>query len=399
MEAAKAAEMRARKERRVEEERRTLLKHLELQDGRLKQRTMMKQAAREKRIAEAFDPTPVRRKMYDDQMLEVAAQVPGPGTYVPGFGDKKESIGKTFGPAPGLSTTSSVIEINGTPGYDMSNTETWKLLQASRQPGPSTYSPLRPRHAAGTTFGLPPEQLKGGKESIPSAHDMGKMVSHLKGLPGPGAHSPRLPEKSRGFHMRPSKALSTLEKAMEASAKIPGPGTYDLDEGLAAGHSYSLAGRTSTRAVVRVRRPSFRKDGDTEFFAGRAGGTTADQAMEISRHVPGPGAYKHYSQLKMYGSPAWGQNAQPSLIETIQRESRVSVCTTALPVYPLLLVLTILLPLCIATTDQARPRRIPSDANLCRGARDAALPAQRCERRDEPNARRQARATVAMRAM
>ena len=329
MEAAKAAEMRARKERRVEEERRTLLKHLELQDGRLKQRTMMKQAAREKRIAEAFDPTPVRRKMYDDQMLEVAAQVPGPGTYVPGFGDKKESIGKTFGPAPGLSTTSSVIEINGTPGYDMSNTETWKLLQASRQPGPSTYSPLRPRHAAGTTFGLPPEQLKGGKESIPSAHDMGKMVSHLKGLPGPGAHSPRLPEKSRGFHMRPSKALSTLEKAMEASAKIPGPGTYDLDEGLAAGHSYSLAGR--------------------------AGGTTADQAMEISRHVPGPGAYKHYSQLKMYGSPAWGQNAQPSLIETIQRESRVSVCTTALPVYPLLLVLTILLPLCIATQTKPGP--------------------------------------------
>jgi hypothetical protein len=314
MEAAKAAEMRARKERRVEEERRTLLKHLELQDGRLKQRTMMKQAAREKRIAEAFDPTPVRRKMYDDQMLEVAAQVPGPGTYVPGFGDKKESIGKTFGPAPGLSKTSSVIEINGTPGYDMSNTETWKLLQASRQPGPSTYSPLRPRHAAGTTFGLPPEQLKGGKESIPSAHDMGKMVSHLKGLPGPGAHSPRLPEKSRGFHMRPSKALSTLEKAMEASAKIPGPGTYDLDEGLAAGHSYSLAGR--------------------------AGGTTADQAMEISRHVPGPGAYKHYSQLKMYGSPAWGQNAQPSLIETIQRESRVSVCTNALPVCPVLHTLT-----------------------------------------------------------
>ena len=48
MEAAKAAELRARKERRVEEERRTLLKHLELQAGRLKQRTMMKQAAREK---------------------------------------------------------------------------------------------------------------------------------------------------------------------------------------------------------------------------------------------------------------------------------------------------------------------------------------------------------------
>ena len=184
MEAAKAAEMRARKERRVEEERRTLLKHLELQDGRLKQRTMMKQAAREKRIAEAFDPTPVRRKMYDDQMLEVAAQVPGPGTCVPGLWRQEGVDRQDVRSGAGTLETSSVIEINGTPGYDMSNTETWKLLQASRQPGLDVLA-VAPAARGRHDLGLPPEQLKGGKESIPSAHDMGKMVSHLKGLPGP----------------------------------------------------------------------------------------------------------------------------------------------------------------------------------------------------------------------
>ena len=148
----------------------------------------------------------------------------------------------------------------------------------------------------GSTFGLPPT-LRGSKP-VPSAHDMGKMVAHLRDLPGPGAHSPRNPmEKNKGFRMVPSKALTNLEMVIRDAGEVPGPGRYDLDGALASGRSASLGGGGLVKSDL-------------------------EQQMERAKELPGPGAYSHASQLRAKGSPRFSKAGGLSLIETIQAESR-----------------------------------------------------------------------------
>lgn len=58
-----------------------LSKHLHEVDARLSARERHKEAMRQKRLHDEYDPTPTVRKMFQDSALAVAAQIPGPGTY------------------------------------------------------------------------------------------------------------------------------------------------------------------------------------------------------------------------------------------------------------------------------------------------------------------------------
>ena len=291
------SERRAAQQLRVEAEREALLKSLDKQDERLRLRALDKVAAAQKRLANTFDPRPARREMYDDRTLQMAAQVPGPGEYTPRLRDKDKDMGKTFGvpPSASVSGASSIGEHRYV--RDAGSPDAWKVKTAAMQPGPASYSPLRPKGSCGSTFGLPPE-LRGSKE-VPSAHDISKMVDHLRELPAPDAYSPRNPmEKNKGFRMVPSKALSSLEQVMQASAKVPGPGRYESDAALSAGRS-------------------------TVMGAGGTMKSELDITMERAKQLPGPGAYAAYSQLRSKGSPRFSSAGGLSLIEAIQVEARV----------------------------------------------------------------------------
>ena len=72
---------RVRAEAAMEKEKEELQQHLQEVDQRLHAASQHKQALREKRLADEFDPTPAVRKMFIDTQLAVAAQVPGPGAY------------------------------------------------------------------------------------------------------------------------------------------------------------------------------------------------------------------------------------------------------------------------------------------------------------------------------
>jgi hypothetical protein len=134
---------------------------------------------------------------------------------------------------------------------------------------------------------------------VPSAHDMSKMVDHLRDLPAPDAYSPRNPtEKNKGFRMVPSKALSNLDMVMQKATKVPGPGAYDLSASLSSGRSTVIANGGQVKSEL-------------------------DEIQARARHVPGPGAYPHVSQLRSRGSPRFSSAGGLSLIEAIQVEARV----------------------------------------------------------------------------
>ena len=232
--------------------------------------------------------------MYDDHALSIAAQVPGPGTYNAKI-IAKDSSGKTFGPK-------KIINADGTISVasfdrDAGSVDAYRVKVAAEQPGPASYTPRRPPVALGTTFGMPP-QLRGEKP-VPSAHDMGKMVEHLRDLPAPDAYTPGDPVmKNKGFRMVPSKAQSSLERAMKDSAKVPGPGHYDLSGGLSSGRSASLGGGGLVKSELEV-------------------------VMDRAKDVPGPGAYAHYTTMRGKGSPRFSKAGGMSLIEAIQAEARL----------------------------------------------------------------------------
>ena len=273
--------------------RELLLKHIQAQDARLRQSMLEKKAAAQKRLADAFDPTPARRKMYDDHALAIAAQVPGPGTYTPRL-RQKDSSGKTFGPPHilGADGTMSVASFD----RDAGSVDAYRVKIAAEQPGPASYSPSVPRGGLGTTFGMPPK-LRGVKE-VPSAHDMTKMVEHLRDLPAPDAYTPRDPiMKNKGFRMVPSNAKSSLDHAMQAAAKVPGPGHYDLSLSLSSGRSASLGGGGLVKSEL-------------------------DVVMNRAKELPGPGAYAHHTTMRSKGSPRFSKAGGLSLIEAIQAEAR-----------------------------------------------------------------------------
>ena len=114
------------------------------------------------------------------------------------------------------------------------------------QPGPASYTPsLQKSGVAGSTFGLPPElrELPGRHRVPPDAHDMAKMVSHLRDLPAPDAYTPGNPTaKNKGFRIVNSTAPTMLEQAIREAGQVPGPGTYDLGGALSSGRSSVLGG-------------------------------------------------------------------------------------------------------------------------------------------------------------
>ena len=186
---------RAKAAEEAEAARASLLRKIAQDDARLRLMQLDSRAAMEKRQADLFDPRPARRKMYDDHVLELASQIPGPGEYTPRLWNK-DSAGKTFG-----GTGSLIFGGSSCGGSSVGSPR-------SSAPGPASYSPgprldSLQRSPRASTFGLPPH-LSHGRQP-PSAHDMSTMVKHLVGLPGPGAHSPRDPmEKNKGFRIKPS---------------------------------------------------------------------------------------------------------------------------------------------------------------------------------------------------
>lgn len=282
-----------RKEEAHQQANDALVKHIQEQDMRLRNTRLQKQAAARKRMEDAFDPRPAQRKMHQDTMLAMAAQVPGPGTYTPRL-RVKDSSGCTFGATPFVSIGGGSCSVV----YDREagSPAAWKVKTAAAQPGPASYSPSPSRRSMGSTFGLPPE-LRGGKD-VPSAHDMSKMVAHLRDLPAPDAYSPRNPvETNKGFRMVPSKAKTMLEHVIEEGSKVPGPGKYDLSSGLSAGRSTILGGAGLVKSEL-------------------------DLLMDCAKEVPGPGAYQHASTMRSKGSPRFSNAGGLSLIEAIQVEAR-----------------------------------------------------------------------------
>lgn len=80
-----------------------LTNHLAAVDARLGERTMHKEAARARRLADEYDPTPMVRKMFIDTALRVAAEVPGPGAHSPRASAShavRSDFGTTFSAAP-----------------------------------------------------------------------------------------------------------------------------------------------------------------------------------------------------------------------------------------------------------------------------------------------------------
>lgn len=204
--AEKAARRRRERERAAAEKelgRQRLIQQIEFKEQRRKAQVLYKEAQEAKRQHEAWDPTPVARAMYDDQELRARAAIPGPGSYTP----KSE---------PGIRLT--VGRTIGGVGVDFES--------KTRSPGPAAYLPVHVPPPSGSTFGLPPKlrkgRFKGGE--VPSAHDIGYMVDHLRDLPAPGHYHPRNHlARNRGFYMhRPKQASAT-----SPSSTTPGPGTYN----------------------------------------------------------------------------------------------------------------------------------------------------------------------------
>lgn len=341
-----------RAESQAAAERDALVKHIQEQDHRLHLKRLEKKAAVQRRQREEYDPKPARRKMYDDHSLSLAAQVPGPGTYTPRMQAKDSSSGVTFGAQPFASVSGSSSAFD----RDSGSPDAWKVKAAAQQPGPASYTPARQRTVCGTTFGLPP--ALGGSKKVPSAHDMSKMVAHLRDLPAPDAYSPRQPTKNQGFRMVPSKAMSSLEHVIKEATKVPGPGRYDLSASLSGGRSTVIANGGQVKSEL-------------------------DVIQARARQVPGPGAYPHHSQLRSKGSPRFSSAGGLSLIEAIQLEARVSVqsrlpgvllCSSGAAVPSPSTPKVHAHSVAHASADKARTRHLPSDAHVRAGAPDEEIP-------------------------
>jgi hypothetical protein len=175
---------------------------------------------------------------------------------------------------------------------------------AADQPGPADHQhPLAslesPRgkgtfHSQpGKSFGLPKELV--GDKPVPDAHDMSRMVRHLKDLPAPGAYSPRnAAEKNKGFYIRPSKTLTPLEIEMLEAGSKPGPGAYSPP--LPAGRSTMIGGTGQLKSEL-------------------------DKVAALSAQVPGPGQYPAHSQLRATGAPKFGKGEVKTFIEQVMADS------------------------------------------------------------------------------
>lgn len=276
----------------AEAEREALQKHLDEQEAKRRQNLLYKEARERKRLADKIDLTPQRREMYNDKVCADAAKIPGPGMYSPRL--TARDGGKTFGASPFGSANSSAAD------RDAGSLDSYRVKVASQMPGPASYSPRGlAAGVGGTTFGLSAE-LRHGKVA-PDAHDMSKMVAHLRDLPAPGAYSPRNPmEKNKGFRMVPSNARSMVEQTIANASKVPGPGTYELE------------GSLSSRSTIMGGGGSIKSD--------------LDMVMSRASEIPGPGRYESASQLRSKGSPRFSKGGSLSFIESVQVDARVRPC-------------------------------------------------------------------------
>jgi len=297
--AAKRQEKRDRASAAAEAEREALVKHLEEQDARLNRSRMHKEALMAKRQADAWDPTPARRVMYDDKMCAQKAEIPGPAEYSPRLMVKDSEAGKTFGASPFMHNSSQTAsQMSSLPDRDAGSLDAYRVKVASQMPGPASYSPRLTgnRGLGGSTFGLPPE-LRHGKV-VPDAHDMSRMVTHLRDLPAPDAYSPLDPmAKNKGFRMVQPLNSGRSSSSTRGEMVVPGPGTYNLSSGLSAGRATVLRGGGKVKSEL-------------------------DMEMDRARDLPGPGAYDHASSLRSKGSPRFSKAGGNSLIEAIQVEAR-----------------------------------------------------------------------------
>lgn len=157
-------------------------------------------------------------------------------------------------------------------------------------PGPQAYDKEGPRGRArrvqgehGKTFALPPEILASrgysSKEAVPDAHDMAKMVAHLRDLPAPDAYTPGNPTaKNKGFRIVPSKAPSTLDAVIIEAGKVPGP-----VRARARTARTSLASPRATRAITGATTLAVRAERHAERAACRVHAACRRERTSTSR--------------------------------------------------------------------------------------------------------------------
>lgn len=220
----RAERVLAERQAREEADRDELERHLASVDARLEKQKMAAAAQERKRRTRIFEDArrePPGRPMYDDKMLQLRAQVPGPGTYSPRL--RNDTVGKTFG-AQQFDAAVTYDKMAGTLDSYMEKTSLTQPGPASyEQKGASGIGQARAEHF-GTTFGLSPKLMaKYPLAEVPSAHDMSRMVSHLRDLPGP-KYSPSDPQPaSKGFRMMLPSEAARSPRYERPSA--PGPGT------------------------------------------------------------------------------------------------------------------------------------------------------------------------------
>lgn len=299
--AVEAAAARALKRERADTqamaERDALLVHLKEQDDRLNKTKLHKQALEQKRLADAFDPKPARRTMYDDKMCAQAAEVPGPAEYNPRLTMKDSEGGKTFSSVPFASFSTTGSQVSTLPDRDAGSLDAYRVKVASQMPGPASYSPTlgAKRGTGGSAFGPPPERQSG--KPVPSAHDVGWMVAHLKDLPAPDAYSPRRAPSALGFRMGPPPSGTVSVASSTRAGVVPGPGTYDLSKGLSPGRATLIRGSGKVKSEL-------------------------DIAMDLAKDLPGPGAYDHKTQMRSKGSPRFSKAGGNSMIEAIMEAEK-----------------------------------------------------------------------------
>ncbi|KAL1522979.1 hypothetical protein AB1Y20_017942 [Prymnesium parvum] len=263
---------------------------IQADDKRLQLLRLQSRALLEKRQADAFDPTPARRRMYDDRELALASQIPGPAEYTPRL--LRKATGKTFGASErsiGSGTGSSKVEL---------------VRDKRHLPGPASYTPgVTPhpqRSPRSSSFGPPPHIAQG--RVVRSAHDVSYRISHLIDLPSPGAYSPQSPRSTkRGVVMKPSSARSSRDRALKEASALPGPGSY--------AHELALKFNSIYRCGPRL-----------GFHPGKLK-SSLDLEIERASATPGPGAYDHFGQLRRHGVSRFGTTPQAGLLEAIQKEA------------------------------------------------------------------------------
>ncbi len=297
---ARAERLRRERDAKIQAEREELERHLASVDERLKKQRMAVQAQEVKRQTRVFleaQREPPRRKMYDDKELAQKALIPGPGTYTPRL--MREAAGKTFGAA----------KYDPAVKYDKNqgSFDSFKEKMAYSQPSPASYSPRnefsglgqgRTSHHAGSTFGLPPRLMETYPHAeVPSAHDMERMVSHLREIPGPGSHTPREPQpRNLAFRMAtPSGARGAL------NGGTPGPGSYESPIGVAStqatGRSPTLSGPVAAMSQLEM-------------------------AMVLSKTVPGPGRYESPTTMRSKGAPRFSPGKEIDFIQSVMNDAK-----------------------------------------------------------------------------